>query len=103
MKRICINCGKEVSFFQSLFNNKCCSYKCDLENEEKVDIYERKKWEDYMESKIKDKELPINKKHKSKNNPNKEGKEIDDKQVKGEKLNNIVENVVENESEDLNF
>lgn len=52
-KRICIYCGKEISFLQSILHNNTCSYECDmaLEKESKKEKKnEQKKNIKYEES-----------------------------------------------------
>lgn len=66
MKRVCVNCGTEITFLKSLLNNKCCSYECDLENEEKVNLYERKVWEERMSTKVASMDLPIKRRYRDK-------------------------------------
>lgn len=85
MKRICINCGKEIGFIQSILNNKCCSYKCDMEAEELSQVRNRDEWEAFIErqNKIKERER-INKRKKY----NKDNKEIKEN-VKEDKKENV--------------
>lgn len=106
MKRVCVNCGIEITFIQSLFNNKCCSYKCDLESEEKTNLYERKVWEEAMESKLKDIKAPTPKRRYKEMADNedktkektKKGKEV--KNVEEEKVNKIKEEKKRKEEEE---
>lgn len=76
MKRICINCGKEINFIQSILNNKCCSYKCDMEAEELSQVRNRDEWKVFIERQNKIKERERINKRKKYNKDNKEIKEI---------------------------
>ena len=41
-KRVCLCCGKEISFFKSIIYNNCCSYECDISFEDNSKIDDKK-------------------------------------------------------------